>query len=131
VVGVARKEARRELRMVRTRFGTLVMLVTLVCFLALVLPFWVPSVGSKVLLPGGEGDDPESADPDDIAVNSSRGGTGTGDRGEYEVGEGRCVFIAAEGDPSSEEASAASTCRDSDRWLFLVWSLTRQLVFRF
>lgn len=106
------------------------MLVTIVCFLALVLPFWVPSVGSKVLLPEGPSG-PEGADPDDIAVNSSRGGTGTVEKGEFELGDGRCVVITTEGGPSSEEASGVSTRRDSDRWLWLVWSLTRQLVFRF
>ncbi|UCF78823.1 MAG: hypothetical protein JSW03_00670 [Candidatus Eiseniibacteriota bacterium] len=120
--------------MVRTRFGTLVMLITFVCFLALILPCWVPSVGSRVTLPEDGRNDPpgsDGADPDDIAVNSSRDGSGFGDKGQFEVGEGRCVVLVAEGDPCSEEASAASVRRDSERWLWLVWSLTRQLVLKF
>ncbi len=116
--------------MVRTKFRTLVTLATVVCFLALVLPFWVPSVGSKVLLPEGPPGG-EDADPDDIAVNSSRDGTGVGKGGEFELGDERCVVVATEGESSFEEAPAVSVRRDSDRWLWLVWSLTRQLVFRF
>jgi hypothetical protein len=115
--------------MVRTRFRTSVMLVTIVCFLALVLPFWVPSVGSKVLLP--DGPPGEGADPDDIAVNSSKDGTGGGKDGEFELGDGRSVVMTTEGESSVEEVSAVSVRRDSDRWLWLVWKSARQLVFRF
>ena len=120
--------------MVRTRFRTSVMLVTFVCFLALVLPFWVPSVGSKVLLPGGGIHDPpgsDAGDPDDIAVNSFRDGPGTGGKGEFELGDGWCVVITTEEGSSSEEVSAASMRRDSVHWLWLVGNWSRQLVFRF
>jgi hypothetical protein len=127
-----------------SRFGlrTCVLLVCLMCFLTLVLPFCVPSAESRVLLPSGRGGVPppptpgsDDADPDDIAVNSARG-TGGGLGGGFGFGSETCVVIAGawvgtEKCMPLEEVPVASTGRDSARWLLLVWVLASQLVTSF
>ena len=131
-----------------TRFGlkTCVMLVSLTCFLTLVLPFCVPPAESRMFVSGGgSGGDrpslgegtggnpppPPPADPDDIAVNSARG-TGGGVVGGYGFGNEKCVIMAGtvmttEQVSPFKEVPVASTGRDSARWLLLVWVLASQL----
>ena len=128
--------------MLRLDPRTCVLLVSLMYFLTLVLPFCVPSAESRVFLPGRGGSPPpppqgglEGADPDDVAVNSA-GGTGGGLVGSFGFGNehaviidgtsvGRVQRIPSQGEP------VTSTGRDSARWLLLVWVLASQLVTSF
>jgi len=121
--------------MSRFNLKVTVLLVSLTCFLTLVLPFCVPTAESKVFLPpaGGENNDPPPpppADPDDVAVNSARGGGGI--TGGYGFGNETISIIAGAtvdiGQGTAPlEAPVASIGRDSTRWLLFVWLVTGQL----
>jgi hypothetical protein len=127
--------------MLRLDLRTCVLLVSLMYFLTLVLPFCVPSADSRPFLPG-PGDPPpppeggsNKADPDDVAVNSARG-TGGGLAGSFGFGNEHSVIMdgASVGTgqrTASQEEPVTSIGRDSARWLLLVWVLASQLVTSF
>jgi len=99
-------------------------MVSLMCFLTLVLPFCVPTAESKLFVPDPQ--PPPPADPDDLAVNSARG-TGGGLASEF--GFGTELTIPLGGDLFSTEQSVTSQevpvtgSRESARWLLYVWIL--------
>ena len=132
-----KERGKEEEDMTRLGLRTCVLLVGLMCFLTLVLPFCVPSAESKVFLPGGGAagnpppPPPPPADPDDIAVNSA-GGAGGGLAGGFGFGSEKCVVIGGdlmgtEQCTPSQEVPVASKGRDSTRWLLLVWMWASQL----
>jgi hypothetical protein len=122
--------------MLRLDLRTCVLLVSLMYFLTLVLPFCVPSAESRVFLPdppplGGSDD----ADPDDVAVNSARG-IGGGLVGTFGLGDEHSVMmdgasVGAAKSTFSREELVTSIGRDGARWLLLVWVLASQLVTSF
>ncbi|MCX5801723.1 MAG: hypothetical protein NTX17_10085 [Candidatus Eisenbacteria bacterium] len=120
-----------------TRFDlrTCVLLVSLMCFLTLVLPFCVPPAESRWTSPGGGRADkglppPPAADPDDIAVNTARG-IGEELPGGFGFGNEACVVISGELTSTEQstpftEAPEASLGLNGTRWsLLLVWILAR------
>jgi hypothetical protein len=125
--------------MLRLDLRTCVLLVSLMYFLTLVLPFCVPSAESRVFLPGPPPPPPQGtsddADPDDVAVNSARG-TGGGLVGTFGLGNEHSVImdgasVGAAKRTLSREELVTSIGRDSARWLLLVWVLASQLVTSF
>jgi hypothetical protein len=124
--------------MIRFDLRACLLLVSLTCFLTLVLPFCVPSAEAKVFLPGPPPPPPNGgngADPDDIAVNTARG-TGGKLIGGYGFGQEQCVLmdeasVATELGKPLQEGPVRITGRDSARWLLLVWVLASQLVTSF
>ena len=106
---------------------TYVLLVALACLLTLYLPFCVPSVESKVILPGTGGGtetpDPgsdEGGDPDDIAINSPMGGMDVFGGATFRVGEERSVVVWTEEYAVSREEQVFSARRENARMLWLV-----------
>jgi|GEM_PF-3470538 len=116
-----------------TRLGirTSVLMICLMCFLTLVLPFCVPTAESKLFLPEPPAPPPsDGADPDDVAVNTARN-PGGDLPGEY--GFGTELFVVIGGDlfstgqrVTSQEVPVAGS-RDSARWLLLVWILASRI----
>jgi len=109
------------------RHKTYVLLVALACLLTLYLPFCVPSVESKVILPGTGGGtetpDPgsdEGGDPDDIAINSPMGGMDVFGGATFRVGEERSVVVWTEEYAVSREEQVFSARRENARMLWLV-----------
>ncbi len=110
------------------RHKTYVLLVALACLLTLYIPFCVPSVESKVILPGtdgatgppepGGGD--EGGDPDDIAINSPMGGTGMFGGTAFRIGDESSVIVWTEGYAVSREEQVLNTRREDVRLLWLV-----------
>ena len=117
---------------------TYVLLVAFACLLTLFLPFCVPSVESKVILPGADGTtgppDPPGAsdqggDPDDIAINSPMGGTGMLGGSAFRVGEQDGVTVWTEEYAVSREEQVVDARRENARLLWLVLRLTGQFPF--
>lgn len=120
--------------MVRPR--TYVLLVAFACLLTLFLPFCVPSVESKVILPHGTSSSPppnpggqEGGDPDDIAVNSPIGSTGIGGWGTFRLGDEHSVIVWTEEYAVSREEQVVDARRENARLLWLVLRLTGQFPF--
>ncbi len=113
-----------------------VLLVAFACLLTLTLPFCVPSVESKVFLPGGNNDPPPQpggggdADPDDIAVNSGRD-SGSAGKGTYSLGDEHYLVFLTEEYADSGEEQAANVRPENARLLWLVLRTARQLAFVF
>ncbi len=106
-----------------------VLLVAFACLLTLCLPFCVPSVESKVILPGGDGANPpppepgggeEGGDPDDIAINSPLGGTGMFDGTAFRLGDDHSVVFWTEEYAVSREEQVLNARRENARLLWLV-----------
>ena len=118
--------------MTRLDIRTFALLICLMCFLTLVLPFCVPTAESKLFLPDPPIPPPGSdgADPDDVAVNSSRG-PGGGWTGEFGFGTEQSAvmggnFSVTEQGVTSQEVPVAGS-RDSARWLLFLWILISQI----
>lgn len=120
--------------MMRRRTG--ILLVAFACLLTLFLPFSVPSVESKVILPGTGGDSgtsdrggEEGGDPDDIAINSPTGGADVFGGATFGVGDERSVVVWTEEYAASREEQVFSRHREDVRLMWLVLKATRLFPF--
>jgi len=116
------------------RLRSLVLLVAFACLLTMSLPFCVPSVESKVLLPGGSDPPPgtgggEGADPDDIAINSSLVDNGLIGEGAFAFGDEHCTVIWTEEYACPREERVANSRTGNAQWLLLVLRVARQFAF--
>jgi len=116
-----------------------VLLAALACLLTLFLPFCVPSVESKVILPGADGasngppnqpggSGDQGGDPDDIAINSPVGGTGLLGGTVFRLGEHGAIVWTEEYAVSREER-VVNARRENARLLWLVLRMTRLFPF--
>lgn len=114
-----------------------VLLATLACLLTLFLPFCVPSVESKVILPGGDAANPppepgggdDGGDPDDIAINSPLGGGGVFGGTAFRLGDDHSVVVWTEEYAVSREEQVLNARREDARWVWLVLRVTGLLPF--
>jgi hypothetical protein len=116
------------------RLRSVVFLVAFACLLTVSLPFCVPSVESKVLLPGG-GEPPtdtgggESADPDDIAINSLEVDNGLIGQGTFAFGDEHCTVIWTEEYACPKEERVANSRAGNAQLLLFVLRAARQFAF--